>query len=301
MLRGSPAILSTCNLLFHLSMWQWHKTASAEHEELWQQRLSAYPGTVISAGFQAERIAIDVYTETAEEALVLQACYGGNACALPDTDWVAATAPENTPPLIIRDKIVISASSDPKVLADLKARYKGRIILTFPAEQAFGTGNHATTSTCLRMLCDHVRHLKASWTLTDIGCGTGVLALVGLKLGASRAISFDFDPKAVEVAQRNIKRNGGAENLCLFQADVFEWSPAEGEQSDVVLANLFSAVLQKAFPRLKAAMKPDGILIISGILNTQADETIRAAEAEGLQLLKKVSRGKWTTAKLKIA
>lgn len=282
-------------------MWQWHKTASAEHEELWQQRLNDYPGAVISAGFHAERISIDVYTDTAEEALVLQACYGGNASALPETDWVAATAPENTPPLIIRDKIVISASANREILDDLESRYPGRIILTFPAEQAFGTGNHATTSTCLRMLCDHVRHLKTPWTLTDIGCGTGVLALAGIKLGATRAISFDFDPKAVEVAQRNIRRNGGADNLRLFQADVFEWCPAEGEQSDIVLANLFSAVLQKAFPRLRAAMKPEGILIISGILNTQADETIRAAEAEGLQLLKKVSRGKWTTAKLKIA
>lgn len=282
-------------------MWQWHKTASAEHEELWQQRLNDYPGAVISAGFHAERISIDVYTDTAEEALVLQACYGGNASALPETDWVAATAPENTPPLIIRDKIVISASANREILDDLESRYPGRIVLTFPAEQAFGTGNHATTSTCLRMLCDHVRQLKTSWTLTDIGCGTGVLALAGIKLGATRAISFDFDPKAVEVAQRNIKRNGGADNLRLFQADVFEWCPAEGEQSDVVLANLFSAVLQKAFPRLRAAMKPEGILIISGILNTQADETIRAAETEGLQLLKKVSRGKWTTAKLKIA
>lgn len=280
-------------------MWQWHKTAPAGQETEWQTRLGHLPGCVISAAFQASRISIDVYTETAEEALVLQACYGGAVEEMTTTDWVAATAPENTPPLIIRDKLVISASADAEVLDSLRSKYPGRIILTFPAERAFGTGNHATTSTCLRMLCDHVRNLpRGSWTLSDIGCGTGVLALAGLRLGAASAISFDFDPVAVEVAARNIERNGGAEHLQLFQADVFEWAPGAGEQADVVLANLFSTVLQKAFPRLLAAMKPHGILIISGILNTQKDETLAAAGAAGLRVLKSVTRGKWTTAKL---
>ena len=277
-------------------MWQWHKSVPVEQEEMWQERLGNIPGCVISAGFHASRVSVDVYTETAEEAMVLQACYGGKVEELSTTDWVAATAPENTPPLMIRDRLVISASSDADVLAELRAKYPRRIILTFPAERAFGTGNHATTSTCLRMLCDHVRHLpEKSWTLADIGCGTGVLALAGLRLGAASAISFDYDPIAVEVAARNIERNGGAENLSLFQADVFEWAP---QPADVVLANLFSTVLQKAFPRLIAAMKPDAILIISGILNTQEDETLAAAEAAGLLLQKKITRGKWTTAQL---
>lgn len=280
-------------------MWQWHKNAAAESESIWQERVGKLPGAVISAGFQTSRISVDVYTENLEEALVLQACYGGSVEELSTTDWVAATAPENTPPLIIRDRLVISASADAAVLAELRAKYPKRIILTFPAERAFGTGNHATTSTCLRMLCDHVRTLTpGSWTLADIGCGTGVLALAGLRLGAARATSFDFDPVAVEVAARNIKRNGGADNLELFQADVFEWFPTPEQQADVVLANLFSTVLQKAFPRLLNAMKPGAILIISGILNTQAAETLAAAEAAGLRILKTISRGKWTTAKL---
>lgn len=283
-------------------MWQWHKSAAVEQESQWQERLGNLPGCVISAGFHASRISIDVYTETAEEALVLQACYGGSVEEMTTTDWVAATAPENTPPLIIRDKLVISASADAAVLEELRLKYPRRIILTFPAERAFGTGNHATTSTCLRMLCDYVRSkTPGPWTLSDIGCGTGVLALAGLRLGAASAISFDFDPVAVEVAARNIERNGGADNLELFQADVFEWAPAPGQQADVVLANLFSTVLQKAFPRLIAAMKPEGILIISGILNTQKDETLDAARAAGLHVIKSVTRGKWTTAQLTLA
>ncbi len=283
-------------------MWQWHKTVEAEQESLWQERLGDLPGFVVSAGFHASRISIDVYTEDKNHALTLKSIYGGMVEEMTTVDWVAATAPENTPPLIIRDKIVISASADAAVLDELRQKYPRRIILSFPAERAFGTGNHATTSTCLRMLCDHVKQLRpGSWSLTDIGCGTGVLALAGLRLGAASAVSFDFDPIAVEVAERNISRNGGAENLSLFQADVFEWSPEPGQQADVVLANLFSTVLQKAFPRLIAAMKPDGILIISGILNTQAAETLAAAEAAGLSVMKSVMRGKWMTAQLRQA
>ncbi len=283
-------------------MWVWKKTIYKSNEVEWQEKLDKMEWVVFSEGFHAERINIDVYTETEDAAIILQACYGGKVEPVTTVDWVAATAPENTPPLIIRDKLVISASADKEVLADLSAKYPNRIILTFPAERAFGTGNHATTSTCLRMLCDEVKSRKGGWNLADIGCGTGVLALAGLRLGAKQAISFDFDPIAVEVAEKNIERNGGADNLKLFQADVFEWTPEEHEKADIVLANLFSAVLMKAFPRLKAAMKnADSVLIISGILNTQAEETLQAAKAEGLQVLKTVSRGKWTTAKLKLA
>ncbi len=282
-------------------MWVWHKTAAKEHEEQWQERLAAFPGTVISAGFAAERINIDVYGEQQEELLVLMALYGGKVDNVATVDWVAATAPENTPPLLIRDKLVISASEDDSILSELRQKYPTRHILSFPAERAFGTGNHATTSTCLRLLCDYAtarQRSDAPWRLTDIGCGTGVLALAGIRLGATHALSFDFDPAAVEIARRNLLRNGGGEAVELFQADVFEWTPAPGQQADVVLANLFSTVLQKAFPRILPAMKEDGILIISGILNSQADETLAAAEAAGLRLQKRVQRGKWTTAQL---
>lgn len=283
-------------------MWVWKKNIAKANEEEWQERVKLMPGAVFSEGFHAERLNLDVYVDTAEEALVLQACYGGKTEEVKTIDWVAATAPENTPPLIIRDKIVISASEDPAVLAELKTKYPNRIILVFPAERAFGTGNHATTSTCLRMLCDEVKARRGEWTLADIGCGTGVLALAGLRLGATQAVSFDFDPIAVEVAGRNIERNGGADNLELFQADVFEWEPKEEQRADIVLANLFSAVLMKAFPRLIAAMKPQGsVLIISGILNTQAEETLQAAKDAGLIVQKVVSRGKWSTAKLTLA
>ncbi len=290
-----------------MSSWVWRKTAARSHEEDWQRRLEAFPGAVFSEGWSAERIAIDVYSERQEELLVLLALYGGKVEPLDSTDWVAATAPSNTPPLLIRDRLVLSANDDPAALDALRTRYPHRVILTFPAERAFGTGNHATTSTCLRMLCDYAQERKRAgrpWTLIDMGCGTGVLALAGLRLGATRAWSFDFDPSAVEVARRNLSRNGVPADdpaLSLFQADVFEWAPAPGEEADLVLANLFSSVLQKAFARrIVPALKPGGALIISGILNAQAEETLAAAQEAGLRVERVVRRGKWTTARLSL-
>ncbi len=280
-------------------MWHWHLNESATQEEQWQERCENIANAVISQGFASNRIDIDIYWDSHEETLIFAACHGGEIEVMDDTDWVAATAPEKLPPLLIRQQIVISQSEDAQLLEELQKRYPKRIILSFPAERAFGTGDHATTSTCLRLLCDFSKQQGSKeWVLTDIGCGTGVLALAGVRLGAKHALSFDFDPNAVEIAARNIARNGGAESIELFQADVFEWSPSEEQKADLVLANLFSTVLQAAFPRIKAAMKSGASLIISGILREQADETIAAAEAQGLVLDKKIVRGKWATALL---
>lgn len=284
-------------------MWIWKKTISQSNEEEWQQKLAGVPGAVFSRHFSAKRINIDVYCDEAAQAFALQACWGGSTKEENTTDWVAATAPENMPPLMIRDRLVISTSEAPATLGALKKKYPRREILSFPAERAFGTGNHATTATCLRMLCDEAKRLRGThWSVVDIGCGTGVLAIAALRLGAARAIGFDFDPLAVEVARRNVERNGGADGLELFQADIFKWAPAdEEEKGDVTLANLFSTVLQQAFPRILAAMKEQSVLIISGILNTQAEETLTSAAKAGLKTVKTVSQGKWTTAKLERA
>lgn len=280
-------------------MWHWQKNIEASLEDEWLERTSSISNCVLSQDAKGISITIDIYWEDQIKAELYQLCWGGSIEKEEATDWVAKTAPENQAPLMIRQKIVISPSDKEEILLALQAKYPKRIILTFPAEMAFGTGDHATTSSCLRLLCDYAKKREPeSWTLTDIGCGTGVLALAGIRLGAKHAISFDFDENAVQIAQRNIERNGGQDKINLFQADVFEWSPKQGEQADLVLANLFATVLQSAFPRIIQCIKPGGRLIISGILKQQAEQTLLVALQEGLILVKTVTRGKWFTAEL---
>lgn len=282
-------------------MWVWKKQITAEQESEWQQRLGALPGLVISALPHSSRLLVEVYSESPEEPLALYTCWGGSCNPLEDKDWVAATAPSNTPPLHIRSELIICAS--PELTATMQERYPRRTVLTFPPERAFGTGNHGTTASCLRMLCDEARARRGTaWRLIDAGCGTGVLGLAGIRLGAQSGICYDFDPTAVEVARRNISRNGGAENLSIFRADVFEWLPQPEERAHVLLANLFSTVLQKAFPRLLVCLEPspDSVLIVSGILREQADETHAAALAAGFTLTSRITAGKWCTLKYKV-
>ena len=236
------------------------------------------------------------YSDEPTTLLAFYSAFGGSFLQEEEKDWVAATAPEQTAPLLIRDRLVIYSAE--KQRASLQRLYPGRVLLQFPAECAFGTGHHATTSTCLRLLCDEAKKRDGTpWRLIDAGCGTGILALAALRLGAQSAVAFDFDPDAVEIARRNIERNGGAASLHLLQADVFDWIAAPKERAHVIVANLFSNILQRAFPRIIQSFVKDhpGILIASGILREQAEETIRSGCAAGLQLTRKVIRGKWVT------
>ena len=115
-------------------------------------------------------------------------------------------------------------------------------MLTIPAAMAFGTGDHATTSTCLRMLCDAAAAQPAGWEMLDLGTGTGILALAGRLLGAARCDAFDFDPACIRAARENARQNG-IRQVAVTRADVLEWIPAR--QWYVVTANLYSEVLLK--------------------------------------------------------
>lgn len=280
-------------------MWVWEKKIAQKDEAWWVQQLTGVSNVVYTAMPGSSCLQVQCYCQNAVEAAALLSAFGGKMSELEDRDWVAATAPENTPPLMIRNRLVVVSS--PAQVQPMQQRYPGRHVLCFPAERAFGTGNHGTTATCLRMLCDEARARRGqSWRVIDVGCGTGILGLAALQLGARNALCFDFDASAVEVAQRNLRRNGELPGMRVFQADVFEWTPSESERAEVVVANLFSGLLQKAFPRLHSYLScaPGGVLIVSGILREQAHDTLSAAQRAGFSLLRQAVCGKWVSMKL---
>mgnify|MGYP003247014209 CR=1 FL=1 len=252
--------------------WSWNKLSAAKWEDAWSERIAGNPNAVITKIKGGKTVRITVYCDDEEDALALKKYFGGTVREIKTQDWVATQKREKRPPLKIRDALVITEQSSPENLAALRKQFPSRCILSVPAEMAFGTGDHATTSTCLRFICDAAKsRRKTSWSMTDIGCGTAVLAMAALKLGAEHATAFDFDPMAIEVARHNMVRNAvTAEQLDLFVEDVFKWKPSESQQGDLVVANLFSTILQKAFPQIIAAMKKDAALVISGILARSA-------------------------------
>lgn len=279
--------------------WSWNKLSAAKWEDAWSERIAGNPNAVITQIKGGKTIRIVVYCDTEQDALILKEHFGGSVREVKTQDWVAAQNREPRPPLKIRDSLLITEQTDAEKLKALQQQFPKRRILSVPAEMAFGTGDHATTSACLRFICDFAKSRKGTdWSMTDIGCGTAVLAMAALELGAARAAAFDFDPMAIEVARHNMERNGITDaRLDLFVGDVFEWTPTAGQKGDLVVANLFSTILQKAFPRIITAMKQNAVLVISGILASQWEETKASAERRGLTFDKVIKRGKWVTAK----
>jgi ribosomal protein L11 methyltransferase len=155
---------------------------------------------------------------------------------------------------------------------------------------AFGTGEHATTATCLRLLADVAKTLAAGFTALDLGTGAGILAIAAKALGAGRVEAVDYDPAAVRIAKQNVAANG-FRTIKVSCGDVLKL--ALSKPFDVVLANLFSDVLVKAAPRIARATKPGGWLVFSGILRNQAPEVAGAFRAAGFSSPRLIARGKW--------
>lgn len=267
-------------------MWVWSKLSSVKWTDAWEERFYGNPNSVISKIKGGKSIRVEVYCSTEEEAQGIKEQFGGSVRELKSQNWVALSAPKSAP-LMIRDRLVIS-----QVQVEDGA-FPGRDVIVIPPEMAFGTGGHPTTSTCLRRLVDHAATLERGWSFLDLGTGSGVLAIAARLLGAGEIEAFDFDAKAVEIANQNALRNG-MENLEIFEADVFIWK--NDRKFRVVAANLFSTVLIEALPLMRKWIEERGHLILSGILYEQWPDVLKAAELSGFSLLSHKKKGKWVTA-----
>ncbi len=267
-------------------MWVWSKLSAIQWLDAWEERLYGNPNSVISEIKGGKSIRVEVYCEQEEEAGKIREQFGGSVRELKSRNWVAMSAPKSEP-LLIRDRLVISQ------VPVKDGDHEGKDVLVVPPEMAFGTGDHATTSTCLRYLVDHAAELDERWSFLDIGTGSGVLAMAAKILGAGEVEGYDFDGKAVEVALRNLERNR-IEGITFYEADVFEWDT--DQEFEVVVANLFSSVLVEALPRISKWVSAGGRLILSGILKEQWEEVSVAAAGAGFEFLEQKKVGKWVSA-----
>jgi ribosomal protein L11 methyltransferase len=153
------------------------------------------------------------------------------------------------------------------------------IVVDLDPGLAFGTGHHPTTALCLEWL-DGAD--LAGRTVLDFGCGSGILAIAALKLGAARAIAVDHDPQAIEATQANAAANGVSDRLAVgLPEDLAALSG--GLPADLVVANILAGPLVDLAPTLLGALRPGGALALSGVLADQV-EAVRAAYADQLEL-----------------
>ena len=195
---------------------------------------------------------------------------------LAEQDWVRRTQAQFGPLRIADGLWVIPSWCEP---VDPQA-----INLELDPGLAFGTGSHPTTRLCLRWLA---ANLAPGQSVLDYGCGSGILAIAALKLGAASAVGVDNDPQALTASADNAERNEVAERLALFLPEDHDVEPA-----DVFVANILAGPLAELAPTFAAAARPGAPFAISGILKGQEDELLERY-AEWFEELRADTREDW--------
>ncbi|MEJ2570393.1 MAG: 50S ribosomal protein L11 methyltransferase [Anaerolineales bacterium] len=158
---------------------------------------------------------------------------------------------------------------------------------------AFGTGLHPTTQLCLTAMEDY---LETGASVIDLGCGSGILSIAAIRLGAGTVWALDTDPTAIENARTNIKRNGMPERIRLEEGSLPKILNNESGQdsADLLLANIYSTILVDLLDAgLTRAVRPQGRLILSGIMRHQSEAIRAKCMALGAQLLETRRDGDW--------
>ena len=169
---------------------------------------------------------------------------------------------------------------------------KDQAVVILDPGLSFGTGQHATTSFCLRQIVA-MRHLDKIQSLLDIGCGSGILSIAAAKLGYQPVHAFDFDPEAVRVARANARDNAVTRQIQLRQQDLTRGPVASTVQYDVVCANLIYDLLLAEQKRILARLKPGGVLVLAGILATQFPLVQAAYVRAGMKLVASCHEKEW--------
>ena len=208
-----------------------------------------------------------------------------------DQNWMEAWKQHYKPILIGERLVIVPAwmdSPDPK-----------RIPIKIDPGMAFGTGTHPTTQLCLELMEKTIldsRLSKNEFRVIDVGCGSGILSIAALKLGAGSALGVDIDAGSIVNARENADTNQIGDELILEVGSVREILDGRFafRRAPLVLANILAPVIVRLFDSgLAELMEENGALILSGILEEQASSVIEAARAKGLKTIERRQMGDW--------
>jgi ribosomal protein L11 methyltransferase len=208
-------------------------------------------------------------------------------------DW-AESWKRHFKPLEIGDALLIKPSWSKK-----RPQNNQAVVVLDPG-LSFGTGQHPTTEFCLHQICSvgavhqqSSRRLDATKSFLDIGTGSGILAIAAAKLGYKPVHAIDFDPEAVRIARANARVNDVHKKMRIEHDNVTKLSTKLTGQFDLVCANLMSNLLIAERKTIAARLKPGGILVLAGILNSEFSEVQNEFESLGLKLISSGSRKEW--------
>ncbi len=232
----------------------------------------------------------DALTESLENAGV--AARSRLAVTVPDTDWVTET--QRALPPVRAGRFIIHGSHD-------RGRAISQWAIEIDAGRAFGTAHHGTTKGCLLAIGGLPAAMNPRSVL-DLGAGSGVLAIAAAKAfrHGARTVAADIDRVAIAVAAGNCRKNGVADSIRLYVGDGLKPALAyERRPFDIVMANILAKPLLKLAPRLRELTACGGVLILSGLLTSQAREILARYRATGFCLLQRRDLEGWATLTLK--
>lgn len=266
-------------------MYRWTRLSSQKWEDAWEERLQFLgPGRVAMVTWpDSKALKIEAFGDK-KTAGALAKRFGGRVTKVAAHIWTGKPSRPRAP-LAIRGKLWIFSDE-----VSWKRAKNKEGSLWIPAGMAFGTGEHATTATCLRLLCDVAKDLPAGWRAMDAGTGSGILGIAAEKLGASAVEAFDFDPACVRIARENA-RNNGCRRIKITKADARKLTSFH--RADIILANLFSELLLASAPGFARKISQGGALIFSGVLRKQAGEVSDGLVRLGFEPPRVIARGKW--------
>lgn len=181
------------------------------------------------------------------------------------------------------------------------AEAAGRTVLEIDPASSFGTGQHHTTRLCLELMESEIQ--PGATRLLDLGCGSGILFIGGLLLGAKSAYAVDIEENAVRIAGENAAENHlDPDSYTISCGNVITdaaLTEAIGTGYDVITANIVADVIKAMAPLFPRFLKPDGTLILSGIITERADEVLETVTAQGFAVLEKREASGWCAVKLR--
>lgn len=238
-------------------------------------------------------MAIDEHIEETRQRLLESLYYLGRIRALPepafraieDEDWMASWK-QHYKPIAVGQRLIV-------VPVWIELQDNTRIPVRIDPSMAFGTGTHPTTQLCLELV---EKYVLPGQPVIDVGCGSGILSIAAVKVGASHALAVDIDNASVRSTRENAEANGVSDSIETGLGSVDEVRNGQFtlRRAPVVLANILAPVIIRLFDAgLAELLSAPGKMVLSGILVEQAPAVVDAAEASGLRFIEQIQQGDW--------